>query len=158
MKISNIAPNILPNFNARIPKDTNVVSAFEYAQNLLATNEPKKLKEVGEFCTSVKNILGYKPTEELNLAFEKTSYSRNTNKGLEFLFVYYACDANISNDSVSGHFGARVSNQYHQKIFPAKLCFDVLKALGKEIGTPKENPFRGDLGAELEGLKLLVLG
>lgn len=89
----------------------------------------------------------------------KTIYSRSVGKESEPLFVYYTCEAKLADTPISIFLGERAIHPKHQKIVPAKLCFDVLKNVGKELlenlpakRTPQE------IKTELEDLKTLVLG
>ena len=161
MQVKKISTTPNPNFRAQISRDENIISAFEYARKLVDTNKPSKLKEVEKFCYGVRNILEYKPNEQLNLKFDKTIYSHITVKGVEPMFVYDACEANVSNDTFSKHYSERASHPKHQIIASAKLCFDSLKNFGMELveGVFKGNKATsGEINKELALLSECVLG
>ena len=158
-RISTIPQSDRANFKANIPKNANVVSAFEYAQKLLETNRPSKLREVDSFCSSVRGILEYKPAEILNMNFGKTTYTHSVGKESEPLFVYYTCEAKLSDGTPPRFFGERATHPKHQKIAPAKLCFDVLKNVGKELleNLPVKRTSQ-EIKTELVELKTVILG
>lgn len=164
MRINNIS--ILPNnnsFKAQIPKDKNVAAAFSYAQSLLDTQKPSKIKDVKSFCNSIKNLSEYKPLEDIKIELNRTIYSNLTKNSLAIAFIYNHCRATISNDSTESTLGVRVTDTNNEAISVAQLHFDILKNLGAKIGNNSNladstisTPNLSEIKDELESLKLKI--
>ena len=161
MKINSVSHyssrNNSKTFNARIPKSNEVVQAFGVADKYLVSGRRSDCKKVGEFCTAIRNILEYKPNEDVIFNCNRTLYRSSLGAKSNHLFTYYYCNINVCDNEIT--MGTRVCEPKVEELERAKLCFDALKVFGSKIAenfSEQQNNFC-DLKSELQSLKNTIL-